>query len=77
MIEAFETNCLVLKGKESSDLIFEIFGERYWNDTENIFCAPTSELEDSEIEKLEKAGVKHVKAAQFLICEHGWLGDNL
>lgn len=67
----YETNCIVLPpSRESSDLIFEIFGDEFWNDTENIFCAPVKEINEVQIEKLKKAGIVNIEKAQFLICDH-------
>jgi hypothetical protein len=60
----YETNCLILTA-EHRDKIIDVLGDRYWNDTENIYCAPISRLTDAELEKL---GVTN-RRAQYLVAE--------
>jgi len=60
----YETNCVILTGEERIK-IYNVLGERYWNDSENIYCAPISQLTDDELKKL---GIKN-RRAQYLVAE--------
>lgn len=51
--------------------VFPVLGERFWNDSENIVCAPITELTDQELFKIlgDDINLKDARGAMFLIAD--------
>lgn len=58
------------------NLLYPIFREKYWNDSEDIFCIPTKEVENAAADypgcdwanRLDKIfGSKNWRIAQYII----------
>lgn len=64
-----ETNCLVFDNftqAEATDY-FNKFGEKWWNDTDDIICIPIKKLVEEEIEGYTKFFGKDVSKCDFVI----------
>ena len=62
--------CLVV----DIDILRQVFGERFWNDTEDIRCVPTARITVEEDQKLIGFGVRLTSSsghrrAQYLVSE--------
>ncbi len=67
-MKVFETNCILLV--TGYQVLFEVFHQMYWNDTENIFCIPTAKITDQEWKQLFEKGVPEgAKKAEYIIAE--------
>lgn len=66
-MDTYESNCLVVDW----DILQKIFGEKYWNDHENVICVPTNRITEEEFDQLLDFDLEKiaVKEAQFLIAE--------
>jgi len=53
--------------------VFPTLGERFWNDSENIVCAPIAELTDKELFSIlgDDINLKDARGAMFLIADMG------
>jgi hypothetical protein len=66
-MDVYESNCLVVDW----DILRQVFGEKYWNNNEQIICVPTNRLTEEEFNGLSNFDLEKidVKEAQFLIAE--------
>jgi hypothetical protein len=66
-MDLYESNCLVVDW----DILRKVFGEKYWNDHENIICIPTNRITEEEFDKLLDFDLEKIaiKEEQFLIAE--------
>jgi hypothetical protein len=66
-MDIYESNCLVVDW----DILRKVFGEKYWNDRENIICVPTNRITEEEFDELLDFDLEKIaiKEEQFLIAE--------
>ncbi len=64
--DPYESNCLVFE--DEPKFIRDLFGDRFWNDTEDIRCIPIGNLNSRECNELRsELGVDTIKF-DFIIC---------
>ena len=61
-------NCLVV----DAEILKAVFGEIYWNDSENIICVPLRRVSPKEQRKLARQGLTKakIKDIDYLIAEY-------